>query len=91
MLAAKIMMTILFLTERLRLLLQACQQDIPELKYEITQGNALITFDFISALKTEINLSGNYRRSNIERLIFYCNVGWGVHYERLSRHLYSAQ
>ena len=39
------------------------------LKNEITQGNALIICDFISALKTEINLSDNYRRSNIERLI----------------------
>jgi integrase len=39
------------------------------LKNEISQGNALIICDFISALKTEINLSDNYRRSNIERLI----------------------
>ena len=39
------------------------------LKNEITQGNALIICDFISALKTEINLSDNYRRSNIERLV----------------------
>ncbi|HZA69520.1 MAG TPA: hypothetical protein VE548_07450, partial [Nitrososphaeraceae archaeon] len=38
------------------------------LKNEVTQGNALIICEFILALKTEINLSDNYRRSNIDIL-----------------------
>ena len=35
---------------------------------KITQGNALIICDYITSMNTEINLSDNYRRSNIDRL-----------------------
>jgi hypothetical protein len=39
------------------------------LKNEVTQGNALIMCAYILSMKTEINLSDNYRKSNIDTLV----------------------
>ena len=39
------------------------------LKNDVMQGNALIICDCILSMKTEINLSDNYRKSNIDRLV----------------------
>jgi integrase/recombinase XerD len=39
------------------------------LKNKVSQDNALIICNYITSMKTEINLSDNYRKSNIDRLV----------------------
>lgn len=39
------------------------------LKNKVSQDNALIICNYITCMKTEINLSDNYRKSNIDRLV----------------------
>lgn len=39
------------------------------LKNKVSQNNALIICNYITSMKTEINLSDNCRKSNIDRLV----------------------
>ena len=55
------------------------------LKNDVMQGNALIICDCILSMKTEINLSDNYRKSNIDRLVKFSKFHNHKPFRQISR------
>jgi hypothetical protein len=55
------------------------------LRNEISQDNALIICDCILSMNTEINLSYNYRKSNIDRLVKFSKFHNHKPFRQISR------